>query len=131
MISEYVMGDISSTIYPVNGGLEDWAYGAGWDFGKPDATLLKCTPQTYQLPDSIKFGKDAYSQVRAAIYIVETDDLKRPPENFLGRRLVSKSSSRLRIKPDSVMQANNEFDGHINRNIRLTLSLIDSSKPSI
>jgi len=31
-IDEYVFGDISSTIYPVNGGLEDWAYGAGWDF---------------------------------------------------------------------------------------------------
>jgi hypothetical protein len=30
-IEEYVMGDISSTIYPVQGGLEDWGYGAGWD----------------------------------------------------------------------------------------------------
>jgi len=30
-IDSYIFGDISSTIYPVNGGLEDWAYGAGWD----------------------------------------------------------------------------------------------------
>lgn len=30
-ISEYIFGDISSTIYPVNGGLEDWGYGGGWD----------------------------------------------------------------------------------------------------
>jgi hypothetical protein len=30
--SKYILGDISSTIYPVRGGLEDWAYGAGWDF---------------------------------------------------------------------------------------------------
>jgi hypothetical protein len=30
-IDEYIFGDISSTIYPVEGGLEDWAYGAGWD----------------------------------------------------------------------------------------------------
>ena len=22
---------MSSTVYPVRGGLEDWAYGAGWD----------------------------------------------------------------------------------------------------
>ena len=31
-IDPYIFGDISSTIYPVNGGLEDWAYGAGWDY---------------------------------------------------------------------------------------------------
>lgn len=30
-IDEYVYGDISSTIYPVRGGFEDWAYGAGFD----------------------------------------------------------------------------------------------------
>ena len=29
--AEYELGDLSSTIYPVNGGLEDWAYGASWD----------------------------------------------------------------------------------------------------
>ena len=30
-IDKYIVGDISKTIYPVNGGLEDWAYGASWD----------------------------------------------------------------------------------------------------
>jgi hypothetical protein len=30
-IDEYIFGPISTTIYPVNGGLEDWAYAAGWD----------------------------------------------------------------------------------------------------
>lgn len=35
----YQFGDISSTIYPVNGGLEDWAYGAGWDY-ETDGTFL-------------------------------------------------------------------------------------------
>lgn len=43
-IEEYVMGDISSTIYPVNGGLEDWAYGAGWDFDGSEASILQCRP---------------------------------------------------------------------------------------
>ena len=28
---QYVLGDMSSTVYPVGGGLEDWAYGAAWD----------------------------------------------------------------------------------------------------
>ena len=30
-IRDYVLGDMSSTVYPVNGGMEDWAYGASWD----------------------------------------------------------------------------------------------------
>jgi hypothetical protein len=28
---EYILGDMSSTVYPVGGGLEDWSYGASWD----------------------------------------------------------------------------------------------------
>lgn len=31
-IRKYVLGDMSSTLYPVKGGMEDWAYGAGWDY---------------------------------------------------------------------------------------------------
>ena len=40
-IYEYVYGDMTSVVYPVGGGLEDWAYGAGWDFSE-DATLSEC-----------------------------------------------------------------------------------------
>jgi hypothetical protein len=42
---------MSSTVYPVRGGLEDWAYGAGWDYGH-EATNLKCTPHTYILKNN-------------------------------------------------------------------------------
>jgi len=47
-IKEYIFGDISSTIYPVNGGLEDWGYGAGWDEDH-DATRYDCKPRSYLL----------------------------------------------------------------------------------
>ena len=30
-IRPYVLGDMTSTVYPVGGGMEDWGYGAGWD----------------------------------------------------------------------------------------------------
>ena len=30
-IKEYLLGDMTSIVYPVGGGLEDWAYAAGWD----------------------------------------------------------------------------------------------------
>lgn len=34
---------MTSTVYEVRGGVEDWAYAAGWDIGK-DATIYECTP---------------------------------------------------------------------------------------
>jgi hypothetical protein len=30
-IYKYRLGDMTSTVYWVNGSFEDWAYGAGWD----------------------------------------------------------------------------------------------------
>ena len=43
-IREYVLGDMSSTVYPVGGGMEDWAYGAGWDNRDSDAARHECKP---------------------------------------------------------------------------------------
>mmetsp|Transcript_11442 Transcript_11442/g.11452 ORF Transcript_11442/g.11452 Transcript_11442/m.11452 type:complete len:178 (+) Transcript_11442:457-990(+) len=42
-IDDFELGDMTTVVYPVNGGLEDWAYGAGWDEGS-DATVHECTP---------------------------------------------------------------------------------------
>lgn len=47
-ITDYVLGDMSSTVYPVNGGLEDWAYGASWDT-QGGGTVDNCDPKTYPL----------------------------------------------------------------------------------
>lgn len=35
----YIVGDMSSTVYPVNGGMEDWAYAAGWDIYDSNAAM--------------------------------------------------------------------------------------------
>jgi hypothetical protein len=83
-IVEYQMGDISSTIYPVNGGLEDWAYGGGWDTYGDAAAVGECKPYTYALPEG--FNQKDVANVRTAIYIVETDGSKMPSEKFLGSR---------------------------------------------
>lgn len=40
---------MSETVYPVQGGLEDWAYGAAWDNKGGDGTHYKCHPRTYPL----------------------------------------------------------------------------------
>jgi hypothetical protein len=93
-----VFGDISSTIYPVNGGLEDWAYGAGWDYTAKDSTLNECNPSSYALR-GVTQGHDHYKNIRSAIYIVETDHKKHPDEDHTwGSRLVHKGSDgRLKV----------------------------------
>ena len=34
---------MTSTVYAVGGGFEDWAYGGGWDLAR-DASMQACTP---------------------------------------------------------------------------------------
>ena len=46
---------MSSTVYPVGGGLEDWAYGAGWD-QEENATVDRCQPFTYPLEPQINIS---------------------------------------------------------------------------
>jgi hypothetical protein len=47
-IHTYILGDMSSTVYPVGGGMEDWAYAASWD-QEPGATVAQCKPDYYPL----------------------------------------------------------------------------------
>ncbi|CDW79494.1 zinc carboxypeptidase family protein [Stylonychia lemnae] len=130
-IKEYIFGDISSTIYPVQGGLEDWGYGAGFDYENNEATVFECRPTSYLL-QNVTQSKEAYQSVRTAVYIVETDESKRPDEKTLGSREVSHHrDGRFKISKESVHDQNSIFDGHINRNIRLALAIIDLSKPYI
>lgn len=75
-VEEYPYGDMTSVVYPVGGGLEDWAYGAGWDTAK-NAALQKCDPPTYPLPSDF-FTKNSVDHIATAIYLIEMDDSKNP-----------------------------------------------------
>ena len=68
--------------------MEDWGYGAGWDYEDDQATLLQCKPITYLL-DKVHQTKEQYETVRAAVYIIETDTSKKPAEADLGSRLIT------------------------------------------
>lgn len=85
-IKAYVLGDMASTVYPVRGGMEDWAYGAGWDYAD-QATNVQCEPVTYELKN-VNVSQQAMKNVRSAMYLIETDDNKIPPEFTLGGRQV-------------------------------------------
>jgi hypothetical protein len=94
---DFEVGDMTTTVYPVGGGMEDWAYGAGWDRAK-DATLSKCTPQTYLLSEKenkVSFKDSAH--IRTAIYLIETSMNKLPRDYTLGCRYEQRSTNRTHI----------------------------------
>jgi hypothetical protein len=67
---------MSSTVYPVRGGMEDWAYGAGWDYNDDQsATINFCKPKTYALKN-VHMSKEDYQHIRTAMYLLETADKK-------------------------------------------------------
>jgi hypothetical protein len=57
------------------------------------------------------------------MYLFETDDKKDPDEYTYGSRSVD--------NPKSISKRNKKGDGHINRNIRASMALIDMAKPYI
>ena len=64
------------------------------------------------------------------------DDSKDPPENSYGARLVTKSiqedGTKLEVvELDSVLSLDKRYNGHMSRNLRAYLALIDNAKPYI
>lgn len=108
----YPFGDMGKLVYAVNGGMEDWAYGASWD----DAALV-CRPETLGGYPRRKTKIDA-STKRCITYLVETSFFKKPSVRSLG------STEDMEIKGA-------KGDGHVPRNVRLLFSVIDSLEPYI
>ncbi|PXF47949.1 Carboxypeptidase D [Gracilariopsis chorda] len=106
----YPTGNMGKTVYPVNGGLEDWAYGASW---AEEAT--QCEPSTLGGYAKEKTKKDRMTK-RCITYLVETADSKRPPESTLG-------------DSDDMMHRGAPGDGHIPRNVRLLITAVDALEP--
>lgn len=103
----YPIGRINSLVYPVEGGMEDWMYAAGWD---RDPVLLKnCTQfsNTASPPSN-----------RALVFLVETSDKKRPSNSELGAS-------------ENVLDASSKGNGHVPRNIRLAIMTVDIVQPYV
>lgn len=108
----YPFGDMGKLVYPVNGGLEDWAYGASWT----DQAVV-CRPETLGGYPASKTAIERNTK-RCVTYLVETAQAKRPEAHTLG------SSDDIEIKGA-------KGDGHIPRNVRLLFSVIDAIEPYI
>lgn len=108
----YPVGDMGKTVYSVNGGLEDWAYGASW---AKEAT--SCNPSTLGGYPVEKTKIERITK-RCVTYLVETAREKKPDPHTLGT-------------DENILQRGATGDGHVPRNIRLLLTVVDAAEPYI
>lgn len=94
-------GTMNDIVYPVNGGLEDWAYAGGWD---NSAVSSKCS--------DLHFNN--LQGLRQVLFLVETDYNKSPPLKKYGN------------KEDVTVGG-----GLVPQYIRMSLSVIDLAEPYI
>ena len=106
-VGDYPVGRINSLVYPVDGGMEDWLYAAGWDKDE----LKKCSSD---VSSDITDG----THNRAIVYLVETSNDKHPSDSSLGG-------------PHDPLINSSPNNGHVPRNTRLALTAIDVVQPYV
>lgn len=109
----YPLERTTDLVYWVKGGMEEWAYAAGFE----DApTISSCVPETFGGYDKKK-TRYKKNSINSLLYLVETDDAKEPLEAHLGN--------------SREVWGNSDSDGHVARNVRMSLKLIELAKPEI
>ena len=96
----YPEGDLNSLVYPVEGGMEDWAYAASFD---STGYSVPCEPTSYggNYPKELtSYTKD---QLRTFNFLVETADAKIPEESTLGSLLPNNVLAPTQLLPLSLI----------------------------
>ncbi len=137
-IKDFILGDMASKLYPLDGALEDWAYG-GWENNINKEYKIKFKPIKTCKPDSFSeyhmtwnfsnINKNIYSNIdddyklRCLIYLVESSDEKEPKSLRYGYKNLTTDIF------DFYNTIN--FFGLIPRNMRMIYSGIDLISASI
>jgi len=103
---------MTSTVYAVKGGFEDWAYG-GWD--KPNVPFCKPTTLPAYSLVNVPYADE---MLRSFVYLVESSTVKNPATKTLGNW-------------NDVTHTGSHTDGHVSRNIRMSLDLIRIAQPYV
>jgi hypothetical protein len=108
----YESGSMNSLVYPVNGGMEDWAYAGSFDPGH----VIVCKPTSYggYPPQKTKYNNGT---LRVFNMLVETSNDKTPSKDSLG------------TNEDVVQGQLLPSNGHVARNLRLALLAADLVEP--
>lgn len=113
----YAYGNMNDLVYPVRGGMEDWAYAASWDVDR----VIQCEPKTFggYPADKTVYGS---STLRVFNMLVESSNRKIPPPEMLGT-----SENLLFHGPSDGTKGN----GYVSRNIRLSLLAAELVQPYV
>ena len=137
-INDYILGDMTSTLYPLDGALEDWAYG-GWENninqknGIDFKPIKTCKPNSFSeyhmtwnfsnINENIYSDFDDDYKLRCLMYLVEAADEKEPNSLKYGNKNITTDIF------DFYNTTN--FFGYIPRNMRMIYSGIDLISASI
>lgn len=110
----YPLGRITDVVYAVDGGMEDWSYAAGWEASP--TPINQCRPSTYGGYNSSRTEYRSGS-VASLVYLAEMDDTKYPSSSTLGH--------------SSEVWSTRSGQGHVARNMRMCLKLIDLARPEV
>ena len=138
-IPNYGFGDMTSTVYPLDGALEDWAYG-GWEKYESDSKnninpIKTCKPDSFNKDYNMLWNSfnnnneynDDY-KLRCIIYLAEASFQKRPNEEFYGIDDFDMDGTTRDIFD---FHKTKDFYGHVPRNMRLVYSGVDLISASI
>jgi len=108
----YKYGTMNDLVYYVRGGMEDWAYAGSWT----PAKVTPCTPTQF---GGYPKEKTMYNNSTLRIFnmLVETSNNKEPKTN-LGNSM-------------DVLSGDTEGNGHVSRNIRLSLLAVEMVEPYV
>ena len=107
----YEVGAMNDIVYPVRGGMEDWAYATGFE------SSVRCTPSTFGGYD-LSYASGV-SLPAASLFLVEISHEKSPPVSALG------SSSELWATDDAITLS------PVPRAVRIALSTIAMVRPTV
>ena len=121
-IVDYELGDMTRTVYAVDGGLEDWAYGGSWENDYTEIKPIKqCEAKTfsaYNMTWDNKIDTDQY-KLRCLMYLAEASNDKKPLESTLG------NDSDFIYRDLFDFNSVKDYYGHIPRNMRLVYTGAD------
>ncbi|KAG7389311.1 hypothetical protein PHYPSEUDO_010646 [Phytophthora pseudosyringae] len=126
----YPTGTMNDVVYGVTGGMEDWGYAASWENQFYDAKAQPfhaCEPTTF---GGYPKEKTIYNNItnRAFNMLVETSNSKEPRAADLGnfKELYNANVDFFRTEGITT-----EFVGHVPRNVRLALMMIEMAQPLV
>ena len=119
----YEYGVLAENPYSVPGGFEDWAYAASWsNQTSTTCEMFRGNGNTDNKDRKREMGMSSNyppDSNRCMVYLVETSMAKEPAEETLGSW------------ESNMLMKDTEGDGHVPRNVRLSLMMIDMARPYI